>query len=307
MLHMESRRQLTRYAWLSIAAAVLTIGLKTAAFQLTGSIGLLSDALESVLNIITAGLALVTLIIAARPPDEDHAFGHSKAEYLAAGIEGLFVLGAASLIAYQAVIRLLNPVELEAVGIGVGISAVAAVINLLVGRVLLRAGTVHRSATLTAEAHHLLADVWTSVGVIAGVGAVALTGWQWLDPLIALVVAAQIVILGVRLLRQTMDGLMDVALPGEEIAAIESILNDYSTGPVTYHALRTRQSGAQRFVSVHIQVPGTWSVQRGHELLEEVESDIRAALPPVTVFTHIEPAEDPASWNDIVLIRPDNG
>ncbi len=211
---MESRRHLTRYAWLSIAAAVLTIGLKVTAYQLTGSIGFLSDALESVLNIITAILALVTLIIAARPPDEDHAFGHSKAEYLAAGLEGLFVLGAAGLIAYQAVFRLLNPVTLEAVGLGVAISAIAAVTNLLVGRILLRAGTVHRSATLTAEASHLMADVWTSVGVIVGVGAVALTGWQWLDPVVALIVAAQIVVLGVRLLRQTMDGLMDVALPG---------------------------------------------------------------------------------------------
>lgn len=304
---MESRRQLTRYAWLSVAAAVLTIGLKMAAFRLTGSIGFLSDALESVLNIMTAVLALVTLIIAARPPDEDHAFGHSKAEYLAAGVEGVFVLGAASLIAYQAVLRLLNPVELEAVGIGVAISALAALINLIVGRVLLRAGTSHRSATLKAEAQHLMADVWTSAGVIVGVGAVAITGWQWLDPVIALAVAAQILLLGVRLLRQTTDGLMDVALPGEEIAAIESILNDYTTDRVSYHALRTRQSGAQRFVSVHIQVPGTWSVQRGHELLEEVESDISAALPPVTVFTHIEPAEDPASWNDIALIRPDSG
>lgn len=303
---MEPRRKLTRYAWLSIAAALTTIALKVAAFQLTDSIGFLSDALESVLNIITAVLALGTLIVAARPPDEDHAFGHSKAEYLAAGLEGLFVLGAASLIAYQAVLRLLNPVELEAVGLGVVVSAVAALTNLLVARVLLRAGTEHRSATLTAEANHLMADVWTSVAVIVGVGAVALTGWQWLDPVIALAVAAQIVVMGVRLLRRTMDGLMDTSLPADEIATIESILSDYTTDRVSYHALRTRQSGAQRFVSFHIQVPGTWSVQRGHELLEQVESDIRHALAPVTVFTHIEPVEDPASWQDIALIRPDS-
>lgn len=304
---MTSRRQLTRYAWLSISAALLTIALKFAAFYFTGSVGLLSDALESTINLATAIVALATLIIAARPPDEEHAFGHSKAEYLAAGLEAAFVLGAAGLIAYQSVLRLINPVPLAALGLGVIISSAAALVNFVVSRILMRAGREHRSPTLQAEASHLMTDVWTSVGVILAVGAVAVTGWQWLDPVIGLIVAVQIVVMGLRLLRQTTEGLMDAALPPEEVTTIRSILDGYAGEDVTYHALRTRQSGAQRFVSVHVQVPGRWSVQRGHELLEKIESDIRGQFAPVTIFTHLEPAEDPVSWQDIALIRSDDG
>lgn len=284
---------------------MVIIILKVAAYRLTGSIGFLSDALESGANIIAAVLTLVALTIAARPPDDEHAFGHSKAEYLSSGAEGGLILIAAVFIIVQAVSRLLNPAPLEQVGLGVAVSAVAAAVNFAAARVLLRAGRQHRSTALTADAQHLLTDVWTSAGVIVGVGLAGLTGWLWLDPVIALVVAVQIVFTAVKLLHESFDGLLDAGLPAAEVAQVESILGRYAVDGVTYHALRTRQAGAQRFVSFHIQVPGDWSVQQGHELLESIEHDVRQALPPVTVFTHIEPVEDPVSWEDAALNRVD--
>jgi cation diffusion facilitator family transporter len=300
---MESRHDLTRYAWLSLVTAIVIIGLKMAAYRLTGSIGFLSDALESGANIIAAVITLIALVVAARPPDKGHAFGHSKAEYLSSGIEGVLILIAAIFIAVQAVQRLLNPQPLEQVAIGVALSAVAAAINWGVARVLMRAGRRHRSAALTADAHHLLTDVWTSAGVIVGVALVGLTGWTWLDPVIALLVAAHIVVIAVGLMRESVNGLMDTALPEEEIEQIDEILDGYRAQGVTFHALRTREAGSQRFVSFHVQVPGSWSVQAGHELLEQIEADIRNSLSPVSVFTHLEPAEDPVSWADATLNR----
>jgi cation diffusion facilitator family transporter len=302
---MESRRDLPRYAWLSLITAIVIITLKVAAYRLTGSIGFLSDALESGANIIAAVITLIALVVAARPPDKDHAFGHSKAEYLSSGVEGVLILIAALFIAVQAVRRLVDPQPLEQVAAGVALSAVAAAINWGVARILMRAGRRHRSAALTADAQHLLTDVWTSAGVIGGVGLVGLTGWHWLDPVIALLVAAHIVVIAVRLIRETIDGLMDTALPQDEIDRIDGILDDYRAQGVTFHALRTREAGSQRFVSFHVQVPGSWSVQAGHELLEQIESDIRRDLSPVSVFTHLEPAEDPVSWADDTLNRVD--
>jgi cation diffusion facilitator family transporter len=302
---MEGRDGLTRYAWLSIITAVAIILLKVAAYSLTGSIGFLSDALESGANIIAAVVTLIALIVAARPPDREHAYGHTKAEYLSSGLEGALILLAAVFIAVQAVRRLLHPEPLEQVGIGLLISAVAAMANFAVARILLRAGRQHRSAALTADANHLLTDVWTSAGVIVAVGLVGLTGWNWLDPTIALIVALQIVWTSFKLIRASMDGLMDVSLPESEEAEVKAILDQYCVEGVTYHALRTRQAGSQRFVSFHIQVPGQWSVQQGHELLETIEHHIRQALPPVTVFTHLEPVEDPVSWQDAPLYRKD--
>ncbi|MDX1614809.1 MAG: cation diffusion facilitator family transporter [Candidatus Promineifilaceae bacterium] len=303
---LEARRGLTRYAWLSVAAALLTIILKASAYGLTGSVGLLSDALESGVNLVAALVALIVLTIATQPPDEEHAYGHSKAEYFASGVEGTLILIAAVTIAISAVERLLNPESLRQVDIGLAISVVAALLNLVVARVLLRAGRQYRSITLEADAQHLMTDVWTSVGVVVAVAAVAYTGWLWLDPVIALLVAGQILLTAGRLLRGSVLGLMDTALPAEELAKLESILEDYAVSGVQYHALRTRRSGAQRFVSVHIQVPGAWSVQRGHSLLEELERDVRQELPPITVFTHLEPVEDPRSWEDIAIIREDD-
>lgn len=299
-----TRKHLTRYAWLSVATAVLTISLKAAAYWLTGSVGLLSDALESGVNLVAALLALIALTIAAQPPDEEHAYGHAKAEYFSSGVEGVLILIAALTIGATAVPRLFNPQPIEQVGLGLIISVVAALLNLATATILLRAGRQYDSITLTADAQHLLSDVWTSVGVVLGVGAVALTGWQILDPLIALLVAGQILYYGVRLVRKSADGLMDAALPPDELAQVEAILQRYcQQEPIAYHALRTRRSAAQRFISVHIQVPGEWTVQHGHALLEEIERDLRQALHPVYLLTHLEPMEDPVSWQDIALDR----
>lgn len=293
-----NRSSLTRFAWLSIGAALLTIGLKAAAYFLTGSVGLLSDAAESFVNLAGALMALAMLTIAARPADEEHPYGHSKAEYFSSGVEGTLILIAAASIAVTAVDRLLHPRPLEQIGLGMGVSVAASLVNLGVALVLRRAGKRYQSITLQANAQHLLTDVWTSVGVLAGVGAVALTGWLPLDPLVALAVAANIVWSGVKLVRESVLGLMDVALPAEEQEIIQKVLNAYSQDQVNYHLLRTRQAGASRFVSFHVLVPGDWTVQRGHHLLEQIEADLHKELPNLTVFTHLESIEDPASWDD---------
>lgn len=300
---MHERKRLTRFAWLSIATALVTMGLKAGAYLLTGSVGLLSDALESSVNLVAAIIALVSLWVAAQPPDEEHTYGHSKAEYFSSAVEGGLILVAALAILVPAGERLLHPRPLQQLDLGLAISVLAAFLNLVVARVLAQAGDEYESATLTADAQHLMTDVWTSAGVVLAVGAVAVTGWQPLDPLIALVVAMQIVRSGLRLVREAAQGLMDTALPEQEQEQIVAILDGHAIDGVQYHALRTRRSGAQRFVSVHIQVPGAWSVQRGHTLLEEIERDIRQELPRVHVFTHLEPVEDPVSWEDIRLDR----
>ena len=294
---------LTRFAWLSIGAALATMALKTLAYYLTGSVGLLSDAMESLVNLAGALMALSMLTVAARPADEDHPYGHGKAEYFSAGVEGTLILVAAASIAYAAVQRLLHPRALEQLGLGLAVSVVASLVNLVVALILLKAARAHRSATLSANAHHLLTDVWTSVGVLVGVGAVALTGWQSLDPLVAIAVAANIVWTGTRIVRDSVYGLMDAALPVTELELLKKLLDRYVGEGVHYHALRTRQSGARRFVSLHVLVPGEWSVQHGHDTLERIEADIRRALPPVTVFTHLEPIGDPAAMNDLDLHR----
>lgn len=299
----NDRSSLTRYAWLSIAAALVTIGLKAAAYWLTGSVGLLSDALESVVNLAGALMALAMLTVAARPADEDHAYGHGKAEYFSSGVEGGLILVAAVSIGWAAIARLIDPKPIEQVGLGLGVSIVASLINLGVALVLLRAARRYQSITLEADARHLMTDVWTSVGVVVGVGAVALTGWDRIDPVVALVVAANIIWSGVQILRASVAGLMDTALPAQELSAVRAILAAYMTDGIQYHALRTRQSGARRFVSVHVLVPGSWTVQRGHGLLEKIEGDLRHALPNLTVFTHLESLNDPASYDDTALDR----
>jgi cation diffusion facilitator family transporter len=286
--------------------ALATIGLKAGAYFLTGSVGLLSDALESGVNLVAAVLSLIVLIVAAQPPDEAHAYGHDKVEYFSSSVEGTLIMLAAATIAYSAIGRLLSPQPLEQVGLGLAVSAAASLLNLGTAAVLLRAARTYRSVTLEANASHLLTDVLTSIGVIIGVAAVAVTRWQPLDPIIALVVAGQIVYSGFRLVRQSILGLMDTALPAEELELVKSVLAKHSHDGVQFHALRSRQSGARRFVSVHVQVPGAWTVQRGHALLEVIERDVRRAISPVTVFTHIEPVEDPISWQDITLSREDN-
>ena len=297
------RGSLRRFAWLSIAAAVATIALKALAYLLTGSVGLLSDALESFVNLAGALMALAMLSLAARPPDANHAYGHGKAEYFSSGVEGGLILIAAISIAVAAVDRLLHPRPLEQLGLGLTISVVASLVNFGVSVVLMRAAKQYDSITLRANAHHLMTDVWTSAGVLVGVGAVAVTGWLWLDPLVALAVAANIVWTGVRIVHASILGLMDTALPAAELAAITAVLDRYAGDEVRYHALRTRQAGPRRFVSVHVLVPGAWSVMRGHDLLERIEADIREALPLVSVLTHLEPLEDPAAHDDLDLDR----
>lgn len=295
---------LTRYAWLSIAAALSTMALKAVAYWLTGSVGLLSDALESIVNLVGAGTALAMLTIAARPADEEHAYGHTKAEYFSSGVEGTLILVAALSIGWTALQRLLNPQPIEDIGLGLGISIVSSLINLAVALVLRRAGRRYNSISLTADSSHLLTDVWTSVAVVVGVGAVAVTGWQALDPIVAFLVALNIIWSGVHILRSSVLGLMDTALPPDEVAQVRRILDAYTQHGLQYHALRTRQSGARRFVSFHILVPGQWTVQRGHHLLEKIEADLRQTLPGLTVFTHLESLNDPASWEDTTLDRP---
>ncbi|HTG00729.1 MAG TPA: cation diffusion facilitator family transporter [Nitrospirota bacterium] len=293
-----TRSFLTRFAWLSIAAALATIGLKTAAYLLTDSVGLLSDAIESLVNLVGAMMALWMLTIAALPADEEHAYGHGKAEYFSSGVEGTLIVIAAISIAAAAVTRLLHPRPLEQIGLGLAVSVAASGINLGVALVLLRAARKHTSITLKANAHHLLTDVWTSVGVLVGVGIVALTGWQRLDPIVALIVAANIVWTGSRIIKESVSGLMDSALPPEELKAVRDILNKFGQSGIQYHDLRTRRAGACRFVSLHVLVPGDWTVHRGHELVEKIEEQICEALPDAEVITHLESLDDPASWAD---------
>jgi cation diffusion facilitator family transporter len=298
-----TRAALTRFAWLSIAAALATMALKTGAWWLTGSVGLLSDALESLVNLAAAVLALWLLGIAAQPPDEEHSFGHAKAEYFASGIEGTFILAAAAGIAITALPRLVHPAPLEQVGWGLAVSTLAALVNLIVGRILIRAGRTHDSITLEADGQHLMTDVWTSAGVIAGVALVTVTGWQRLDPLIALVVAGHICFTGFKLMRQSVGGLMDTAVPPEERQRVRDILDRHCAAGVEYHALRTRQAGHRRFVYFHLLVPGAWSVEKGHSLMEVIEGEIRSSLPHATVIAHLEPVEDPISYQDLNLDR----
>jgi cation diffusion facilitator family transporter len=295
--------RLFRLLWLSVAAAVATISLKVFAWSVTGSVGLLSDAAESAVNLVAAVVALLALRWATKPADEEHAYGHAKAEYFSAGVEGSLIVVAALAIVGTAVPRLIDPVAIDDVGIGLAVSAAASLINLAVGLLLLRAGRRHRSITLEADGRHLMTDVWTSAGVIAGVAAVALTDWQRLDPIIALAVAANIIFTGSSLVRRSVGGLMDRALDPEELQRIRDVLAPFERQGIRFHALRTRQAGRRAFISVHVLVPRAWSVQRGHDEVERVEADLLDALPYATVFTHLEPLEDPRSYDDTQLDR----
>lgn len=294
---------ITSYAWLSVGLALATIGLKAWAWWLTGSVGLLSDAVESVVNLVAALFALFMVGLARRPPDEEHAYGHAKAEYFASGFEGALILFAAGSIVWAAVGRMLDPVALERWGLGVAVGAVATGLNVAGGWILMRAARRFRSIALEADAEHLYSDVFTSVAVLSGVVATALSGVSWLDPLVALGVALNVFRIGFNLVRRSLLGLIDTALPADTRAGLDVVLERYRGEGVDFHALRTRQSGFRGFVSMHVLVPGAWSVQRGHDLLERLEGDIRAVAPDLTVFTHLEPAEDPASWHDTGLDR----
>jgi cation diffusion facilitator family transporter len=289
--------------WLSVAAAVGTIALKIAAWRLTGSVGLLSDAAESVVNLVAAVIALGVVRWASKPADEEHAYGHTKAEFFSAGIEGALIMLAAITIAASAIPRLRHPQALSDVGIGLAVSVAASIVNLAVGLLLVREGREHRSITLEADGRHLLTDVLTSVGVVVGVAAVAISGWKILDPIVALAVAVNIVATGVMLMRRSAGGLMDRALDDAARSEIEDVLAGFRPRGVEFHALRTRQAGRRAFVSVHVLVPGEWTVRHGHDLAEQVESALHDRLPYATVFTHVEPLEDPRSFDDVNLDR----
>ena len=293
---------LKKFAWLSVATAIVTIALKVVAWWVTGSVGLLADAAESVVNLVAAVVALVAITVAERPADDDHQYGHSKAEYFSAVVEGAMIFVAASFILYTGVERLINPVPLGSLGVGLGISVVAAVINGVVGTLLVRAGARHRSPTLKADGRHLLTDVVTSAGVVIGVALVWITGWEVLDPIVAVAVGLNILFIGYRLVHESGMGLMDATLPEEDNRAIEAVLDRHrQPGRVDFHELRTRESGKWRFVEFHALVPGDWSVDRGHDLVEKVEQEIHAALPHSHITTHLEPIEDERAYNDVHL------
>lgn len=294
----RARVDLTKYAWLAIAAALVTIALKTAAWWLTGSVGLLSDAAESVVNLVAAVVALIALRVAAKPADKNHNFGHSKAEYFSSAIEGVMIFVAASVILVLGIQRLLNPQPLEQVGIGLFISLIAAAVNGAVAFVLIRAGRRYNSITLRADGNHLMTDVYTSAGVVLGIGLVWLTGWQILDPIIAIAVGINILWTGWKLVSESTAGLMDESLPKETNARIRAILADHTTDTIRFHALRTRVSGARAFMEMHMLVPGTWSVKEGHDAMEDLIDTIRGEFPDLHVTGHLEPVEDPRSYED---------
>lgn len=287
-----------KYVWISIAASIATIMLKGSAYYITGSVGLLSDALESFINLAAAVMALVMITIAMSPPDRDHPFGHSKAEYFSSVIEGTLILFAAVAIGVTAVEKILNPGELSDLGTGLIISASASVINLFTSIILLRAGKKYNSITLEADAHHLMTDVWTTAGVIAGLILVKLTGMSVLDPVIAIVVALNIIFTGIKLIRRSVSGLMDEALPDEDLKKVKSILDRYEEQCITYHSLYTRKAASKNFIFLHLLMPGNWHISRGHEITKKIENEIGNALPESDVFIHIEPLNDPDSFDD---------
>lgn len=294
---------LTRFAWLSIAAAIVTIGLKGGAYLLTGSVGLLSDAIESTINLAAAIVALGMLTIAARPPDESHMYGHGKAEYFSSTVEGVLIFVAAAGIIYTAIERLLTPQPLEQLGIGLAVSLAATAVNFSVARILLSAGKKYRSITLEADSHHLMTDVWTSVAVLGGVAAVGLTGWLWLDGVVAIAVALNILWTAYHLIRRSVAGLMDAALPEEDLQAIEAALQPYRARGIQFHALLTRQGASRRFISTHVLVPGEMTVHDAHHIAEDIEADLRKTVPEAVVITHLEPVDDENSLHDIPLDR----
>lgn len=297
-------KTLQRYAWLSIGAALLTLALKWWAWWVTGSVGLLSDALEGFVNLGAALLALWMLRLAASPPDAKHPYGLSKAEYLSAGVEGTLIVVAAAAIIASALPRLASPRPLDEPALGLVASGTAAAVNLAVALVLLRAGRAHHSITLEADGKHLMTDVWTSAGVIAGVTIVAFTGWLVLDPLIAIAVGVHIVFSGVGLMRRSVLGLLDVAIAGAEQGEIGRIFSEYSKRyGISFHAVRTRQAGARRFIAFHLLVPDEWTVSQAHKLSEEIEARIRELVPNASIESHIEPISDPASYDDQTLDR----
>jgi cation diffusion facilitator family transporter len=300
------KSSLKKFIYLAIAAAVATIALKLLAYFLTGSVGLFSDALESGVNLVAAVVALFMISLAEKPADEKHAYGHSKAEYFSSAVEGGLILLAAFSIIWSAIPRLIHPLPLENVGIGLLVSVGASVINLVVGLILIRKGRENNSITLEADGKHLMTDVYTSVGVLIGIALVKLTGWLVLDAIVAIGVGLNIIWTGYQLMRSSASGLLDSSIPEGERLKIIEVLDHYKGQQLEYHSLMTRQAGQRKFIALHILMPGKLSIQEGHDLVEEIERTIRELFDsPVTVFTHLEPVEDPVSMQDIGIDRHD--
>jgi len=290
--------------YISIAAAVVTILLKFYAYHLTGSIGFMSDAMESLVNLFAAVFALVMLHLSQKPADEGHAFGHTKAEYFSSAAEGALILIAAFSIIRSAITRLIEPVPLENLNTGLLFSLLASLVNMVVGIILIKSGKKHKSLILEADGRHLMTDVWTSAGVIAGIVVVKFTGWVVIDPIIALLVAINIIYTGYKLISRSASGLMDASIPDEDIQKVTTYLDSLKEQQIEYHSLLTRSAGQRKFISLHLLVPGEWSVQKGHDYADRIELTIENMFnEPVTVSTHIEAVEDPASMNDIGLDR----
>lgn len=295
-------KSLTNFAVISIIASAITICLKFLAYYLTGSVGFLSDAFESIVNVSAAIVAYFMLKIAEKPADLDHMYGHTKAEYFSSIFEGILILVAAISIGYAAYERLLHPQALQQINIGLFISILASLVNLVTAYILIKAGKKHHSIALTADAHHLLTDVWTSAGVIIAVFLVNITNIQILDPIVAILVATNIIYTGFRLIRQSILGFMDTAIPKEEYEKIKTILNFYCKKPIVFHDLLTRQSASKKFVSVHILVPNNWSVKKGHDFVDNIEINLKKEVENLVFLTHVEPVHDEKSWDDTTMM-----
>ena len=292
------------FLYLSIGAAIITIVLKSYAYYVTGSVGLMSDALESFVNLFAAIFALLMLIISQKPADKKHMYGHSKAEYFSSAAEGALIIIAAFSIIRSAIPRIINPVSIENVDLGLLLSLIASLVNFGVGSVLIINGKKRKSLILEADGRHLMTDVWTSLGVIVGIIIVKVTGWYIVDPIIALFVAVNIMYTGYKLIKRSARGLMDATIPDEDMKQIIVYLDSLKSKQIEYHSLMTRVAGQRKFIFFHLLVPGNWTVKHGHDCADEIEEHIISMFTePVTVDTHLEPVEDPASMNDIGIDR----
>ena len=294
---------LRKYAWISLAVAFLMIAAKTAAYRLTGSVSLLSDAIESIVNALGASAAIWALSLSARPPDDEHAYGHDKAEYFSSGFEGALIVMAAVGIIYTSVIRLFNPEPVTASYIGIGLALGTSAVNYILAKWLKKAAIANNSIALEADSHHLMSDVISSIVVCIGVIVATSTPWWWLDPVMAMLVGLNIIRMGWDLVRRSMNGLLDASFADAELQALHHVLKQFESDEVMFHAIRTRISGARKFVSMHVLVPGNWSVAHGHELLEKIEIAVHLAFQNTNIITHIEPNDDPLSFEDIQLHR----
>lgn len=284
--------------WASVAVAIVTITLKTLAWYITDSVGLLSDAMESLVNLASAIFALMMVTIAQRPADEDHPYGHHKAEYFSSGFEGILIIAAAMGIIWAGGHRLFDPQPLQSVGWGLGLSVLSSALNGLLAWVMFGAAKQHRSIALEADARHLVTDVWTSVGVVLGIGAVAFTGWLWLDAVVAIGVALNILKEGFHLMWRSSQGLMDEAVEPEALAQIQQVLNDFAHRTIRFDHVTTRRSGQRRFVDMHMHMPASWSLGRAAAVRTSVEQALMSAVPGLRASIQLLPSDVEAHFDD---------